>query len=71
MFGAIAAYAAWRMTRRAGVAVEETAVHMPVAPGITPVGADLALEYAEERTAVLEAVREAQAEAAAEAQAEA
>ncbi|MEC9431729.1 MAG: MFS transporter [Pseudomonadota bacterium] len=65
MFGAIAAYAVWRSSRRPSVAVEETAAHTPVAPGITPVGADLALEYAEERTAQMEAEREAEAEDAA------
>ena len=63
MFGAIAGYSAWRMTRRPAVAVEDTAVHAPVAPGVTPVAADYAIEYAEEKTAQIEAEREAEAEA--------
>lgn len=61
MFGAIALYAAWRMTRRPSVAVDETVAYAPVPPIATPVAADYAVEYAEEKTEALHAEHEAAA----------
>ena len=42
----IAAYAAYRMTRRATVAVEDTASYAPVLPTSSPVAVEAAQEFA-------------------------
>lgn len=38
-------YAAWRMTRRASIAIEDTATYAPLAPTATPVAVTVAQEY--------------------------
>lgn len=46
MFLIVAAYATYRMTQRAAVAVDETAAYAPVAPQASPVFVEVAQEYA-------------------------
>ncbi|SHI86385.1 Predicted arabinose efflux permease, MFS family [Shimia gijangensis] len=43
---AIAAYAAFRMTRRAGIAVEDTSTYAPILPSSSPVAVEAAQEFA-------------------------
>jgi MFS family permease len=45
----IVAYAAWRMTRRASVPVEDTAAYVTVMPSSTPVASEVAQEWAIEQ----------------------
>ncbi|MBU2935257.1 MULTISPECIES: MFS transporter [Pacificibacter] len=45
----IAGYAAWRMTRRAAIPVEETAAYVAVMPSTTPVASEVAQEWAIEQ----------------------
>ncbi len=44
LMAAVAGYAFWRMTRRPGVAVEDTGHYAPVLPSATPVAAGMAQE---------------------------
>ncbi|SIN85508.1 MFS transporter [Vannielia litorea] len=44
LMAAVAGYAFWRMTRRPGVAVEDTGHYAPVLPSATPVAAEMAQE---------------------------
>ena len=46
MMGLVAGYAAWRMTRRASVPVDETASYVAITQGATPVAAEAAQEWA-------------------------
>lgn len=46
LMGGVALYALWRMTRRAGVSVEDSASYVPVMPSTTPVAAEVAQEVA-------------------------
>ncbi|MGM0584975.1 MAG: MFS transporter [Pseudomonadota bacterium] len=48
-FGAVSLYAAWRMTRRPGVAAEETGAYTPLAPTAAAVAVDVAAEVAAEQ----------------------
>jgi len=43
---AVAAYAAFRMTRRAGIAVEDTNTYAPILPSSSPVAVEAAQEFA-------------------------
>lgn len=45
----IVAYAAWRMTRRAAIPVDETAAYVAVMPSTTPVASEVAQEWAIEQ----------------------
>ena len=58
LFAMIAAYAAWRMTRRAGVPVDETDAYLAVLPTTSQVAVEAAgawaVEYAEEQAAEAE-----------------
>ncbi|QBF32245.1 MFS transporter [Thalassococcus sp. S3] len=57
LLAALAAYAAYRTTQRAGIAVEDTGAYAPVAPTSTPVVLEAAQEYAQlEETEVENAV---------------
>ncbi|PQO21925.1 MFS transporter [Rhodobacteraceae bacterium WD3A24] len=45
LFGAIAGYAVWRMTRRPGVPVDETGAYLGVVPTASPVAVEAAQEW--------------------------
>ena len=48
LFGAVAAYAAWRSTRRAAVDLDDQGHYAPVMPQASPVAVETAVEYAVE-----------------------
>ena len=49
LMGGVAAYALWRMTRRAAVPVDETTSYVAVMPSASPVVGEIAQEVAIER----------------------
>ena len=49
LMGVSAAYALYRMTQRASVAVEDTSSYAPISPSSSPVAADMAQEFAIEQ----------------------
>ncbi len=55
LFGLIAAYAAYRMTRRPAPAVESTSSYTPIAPQASPVAMEVAQEVAIERAEAAQA----------------
>jgi MFS family permease len=57
LFGLVAAYAAYRMTRRPAPAVETTSSYAPVLPHASPVAMEVAQEVAIERAVEAEAAR--------------
>ena len=63
LFTLTSLYAAWRMTRRAGVPVDETGAYLNVPPTVSPVAIEAAQEWYVEQAEEAAAEAEAEAEA--------